>query len=288
MISWHRLLGVVLNLLALIATWSIHAKEPLLWAVIDFPPFQILSGPYQGSGSADGELKTLIANLPEFEHQIVPMSFARRKQEFMRGSNLCTPLIPLAPARALNLAVSIPALAHLDNRVIFLQENRAHFSEFAEPASIDAATLFSRQDLIGGISADRFYGVTMNPIIERFRNYPNLVIRPLTAKQWIEMLLHGHLDYVLMLSHEAAFQAHEMAPDKLLSSRALTGTTPYLFTHVACTGNAWGQEIINKINAILMNERKQPYYRSYSERWYSETDQAKVRTFYALMLEQNP
>lgn len=38
------------------------------------------------------------------------MSFARRREDFIAGVNLCTPGIFKVPAQALNLAISLPTL----------------------------------------------------------------------------------------------------------------------------------------------------------------------------------
>ncbi|MDR3409434.1 MAG: TIGR02285 family protein [Formivibrio sp.] len=260
----------------------VNAKEPLAWSVFDFPPFQILEGAYKGSGSFDGELQTLIAKMPEFEHKIVPMSFARRREEFIAGTNLCTPGIFRAPAMALNLAISMPALTHLDNRVIFLKEKAPLFGK-DNPIDLDA--LFSRGNLLGAVVSGRSYAPNIDAAIQRFSSNPKLMIRPLGTAQLFQMLLNGDIDYLLLFSHEAAFLADKFGVSERIVNRPIAGTPPYIFTHVACTGNAWGHAVIGKINAVLQTERSQPDYRKYSERWYPLEDQDKIRRNYPNMLK---
>jgi uncharacterized protein (TIGR02285 family) len=274
-----------LRLLAALALLpaSATAKEPLIWAVFDFPPFQILEGPHMGSGSFDGELQSLIAKMPEFEHKIVPMSFARRREEFIAGNNICTPGIFRAPAMALKLAISMPALTHLDNRVIFLKDKAALFGD-DNPIALDV--LFKRKNLLGVAVPGRSYAPNIDDAIQRYRGGPNLMIRALETSQLFQMLLNGDVDYLLLFSHEAAFLADRFGAGERIQNRPIAGTPPYIFTHVACTGNAWGRAVIDKIDAIMLTERVQPDYRRYSERWYPPDDQDKIRRYYPNMLKE--
>jgi uncharacterized protein (TIGR02285 family) len=259
------------------------AGDSLIWAVANFPPFQVIEGPYKGSGSFDGELQTLIASMPEFEHQIVPMSFARRREEFRSGTNLCTPGIFRAPAEALKLAISIPALTHLDNRVIFLKDKAA---KFGTEDTIDLDSLFGRQAVVGGMVQGRSYAPNIDEAIQRFFGNRHLIIRPMDTAQLFQLLLSGEIDYLLLFSHEAAFLADRFGAVGRIESRPIAGTPPYIYTHVACTGNAWGRAVIDKINAVLLAERGKPEYRSLSERWYPPIDQARVRRHYPNMLKE--
>jgi uncharacterized protein (TIGR02285 family) len=280
--SRFRILLILLTALVLLPAGG-NAREVLVWGVFDFPPFQILDGTHKGSGSFDGELQTLIDRMPEFDHKIVVMSFARRREEFIAGTKLCTPGIFRAPAMALKLAVSIPALTHLDNRVVFLGEKAPLFGD-ADPIDLDS--LFKRRMLVGAVVPGRSYAPNIDAAILRFQGNPNLVNRPLDTTQLFQMLLSGDVDYLLLFSHEAAFLADSFGIGDRLRNRSIAGTPPYLFTHVACTGNAWGRRVIDKVNAILPTERTRPAYRQYSERWYPPEDRDKIRKHYPNMLKE--
>lgn len=278
----YRLLCCLTAALLLSPCYAVE-KESLTWAVLNFPPFQILEGSRQGSGSFDGELQTLIARMPEYAHQVIPMSFARRREDFIAGVNLCTPGIFKPPAQTLNLAISMPALTHLDNRIIFLKDKANLFGE-DNPIALD--TLFNKRELVGAVVPGRSYAPNIDATIQRFRGKPNLMLRPLETRRLFEMLLKGDLDYLILFSHEAAFFADQSGGMGRIMNRPIAETPPYIFTHVACTGNAWGQAIITKINAILLSEREQAEYRTYSERWYPIEDQEKVRGYYPNMLKE--
>jgi uncharacterized protein (TIGR02285 family) len=258
-------------------------KELLTWSVIDFPPFQVLEGKQSGTGSFDGELQRIIDEMPEFEHEIVPMSFARRKEEFSKGTNMCTPGIFLAPAKALHLAISKPALTHLDNRIIFLKKKAALFGK---ENPVDLKKLFARKDIIGGMVAGRSYSPSIDKAIQHYKDSPNLVIRSLTGERLFQMLLGGEVDYLIMFSHEAEFHGNSLGVSNSFLNRPIAATPPYNYTYVACTGNAWGQAVINKVNLVLDRERGKKIYRSFSERWYPVEDRKKVRSYYPLMIKE--
>ncbi|NJD06588.1 MAG: TIGR02285 family protein [Methylococcaceae bacterium] len=274
--------------IGIVASWMpsfADAKETVTWAVLHFPPFQILEGPHQGSGSFDGELQVLMEKMPEFDHRIVSMSFARRKEEFMSGSNICTPGMFKAPAQAMKLAVSVPMLTHLDNRVVYRKD---HESLIGTANPVDLDDLFARRDLIGAVMPGRSYAPNIDQAIERHRGNPNLFSRALETSQLFHMLLDGDLHYLLLFSHEAAYLARDLGADDRIANRPIAGTPPYIFTHVACTGNAWGQALIERINAVMATERREAGYRALSERWYPAEDQQRVRRFYPEMLQILP
>jgi uncharacterized protein (TIGR02285 family) len=277
-------LRILVSLLAacLLLPVGTHAKDVLVWGVFDFPPFQILDGVQKGSGSFDGELQMLTDKMLEFEHKIVPMSFARRREEFVAGTNLCTPGIFREPAMALKLAISVPALTHLDNRVVFLADKAQLFGD-ADPLDLNA--LFKRRMLVGAVIPGRSYAPNIDDAIEHFRGNQNLMSRPLATTQLFQMLLSGDVDYLLLFSHEAAYLADAFGVGERIRNRQIAGTPPYIFTHVACTGNAWGHRVIDKVNAILLTERNRPDYRKFSERWYPPEDRDKIRQYYPSMIK---
>jgi uncharacterized protein (TIGR02285 family) len=260
------------------------AHDELTWGVLDFPPFQILDEAHKGSGSFDGELATLVARMDGVEHRIVTMSFARRKEEFLSGANLCTPGIFKSNAAAMGLAISIPALVHLDNRVIFLKDKAALFGK---DDNIDLETLFLRRDLVGAVIPGRSYAPNIDAVIAHPHEHPQLMKRPLSTAQLFQMLLGGDIDYLLLFPHEAAYLAERFGASGRIANLPIRGTPPYIFTHVACSGNDWGRAMIARIDRVIRAERAKPEYRSYSERWYPAVDQERIRGYYPKLLEQD-
>lgn len=258
------------------------AKDNITWAVTHFPPFQIRMGAHQGTGSFDGLLQTMTAQLTGFEHDIATMTVTRRDEELREGKNICTPSIFKNPARERIWEFSKPALLHLDNRLVFLSENAKQFGT----GEIDIETLFKRKELTGGILAGRSYALAVDPVIAKYKDSPNLVIRSMPIEQFFEMLVNKNVDYLILFSHETQFLADKFnQPDARFANRHITGIQPYIYTHVACTRNAWGKAVIRQVDAVLERELPTPEFRKFSERWYNPDDQARVRKFYPQMLK---
>lgn len=277
----NRLLAV-LGLLALLATSApAIGRETILWAVLDFPPFQIRDGEFRGSGSFDGLLETLIKQLPEFDHEVVAMTFARREEEIRQGQRLCTPGLFRTPAREQLLTFSVPALIHLDNRLVFLS-SRADRLDVGPHADLNL--LLKRYDLVAGVVSGRSFAPNIDPLIQQHAQAKNLVMRPIKSSQMFELLINGEIDYTILFPHETNYLARQYGRSGGLAVRPIAGTPPYIFTHVACTKGSWGEATIARIDHILKMQRRLREYRALSERWYDQSDRALIRKYYPHLL----
>lgn len=275
------LLAMVAVLLSMTPTHPAFAREVAQWAALDFPPFQIREGAYRGSGSFDGLLDTLICRLPEYDHEVLTMSFARREEEFRLNQHVCTPGLFRTAEREKQMVFSIPALIHLDNRVIFLA-SRAE--RFGKERTIDLDALLQRRDLVGGIISNRSYAPNIDRSLAQYANAPNIVFRQIKSTQVFELLSSGEIDYTILFPHEAAYLARQRQLNEPIVARPIAGTPPYSVTHVACTKGPWGEAMIARIDRVLLETRQTPDYRLYSERWYDEADKALIRKFYPHLL----
>lgn len=269
-------------LIASICPQAAMAKEKLLWAALDFPPFQVRDGDFRGSGSFDGLMELLIEQLPAYEHEVLTMNFARREDEFRQGEKMCTPGLFRTSEREKYLTFSAPALIHLDNRVVYMTSKAARFKG-AGP--IDLQELFKRTDLVGGIISNRSFAPNIDPLVQRYLNQPNVVTRAVKSSQMFEMLSQGEIDYTIMFPHEAAFLARQFGRPNDIVTRPITGTPAYSMTAVACTKGAWGNAIIARIDGILKQQRETSRYRALSERWYEGGDRALIKKYYPNLLQ---
>lgn len=256
--------------------------EKIVWASLDFPPFQIVDGPHRGSGSFDGLRDLLVREMGDAGHDVVTMSFARREDELRGGKLLCSPGMFRTPVRERYLVYSKPALIHLDNRLVFLAKNSARFPPGAE---VDLEQVFKDRRLIGGIIIGRSFAPNIDASIRHHGDSRNFQMRALKPSHMIELLLKGDIDYTIMFPHEAAFLERQAGHDGLLTTRSIAGTPPYILTHVACTKSEWGNRVVTRVNRILHDQRNRPEYRQFSERWYSAADQLLIRRYYPRLIE---
>ncbi|HTY04081.1 MAG TPA: TIGR02285 family protein [Rhodocyclaceae bacterium] len=254
------------------------SRDTIVWAVLDFPPFQILDGEYRGSGSFDGLNDLLIREMPGVDHEKIPMSFSRREDEMRRGQPLCTPGIFRTPTREGYMVFSAPALVHLDNRLVYLA-NRA--GRFPPGAVLDLEELLKkRTDLVGGVVSGRSFAPNIDVVLRRQASQPNLKMRATQSAQIVDQLLKGEIDYTILFPHEAAFIERQLGRPGILATRPILGTPPYIVTHVACTRGPWGDRMIAGVNNVLRRHAGTAEYRGLSERWLTGADQALIRTYY--------
>lgn len=263
------------------AARAIAQPEPplgkVIWASLDFPPFQIVDGPHRGSGSFDGLRDLLVREIRDAEHELITMSFARREDELRNGTLLCSPGMFRTPVRERYLVYSKPALIHLDNRLVFLARNAARFPPGAK---IDLERVFKDERLKGGIIVGRSFAPNIDALVRRHGGSANLQMRGLNPSHMIELLLKGEIDYTIMFPHEAAFLEQQAGSKDLLTDRPIAGVPPYIVTHVACTRSEWGERVVARVDRILREQRNHPEYRQLSERWYSPADQQLIRRYY--------
>lgn len=274
----------MLLVLALAQASTAHAGERIVWGVIDFPPFQIVGGPNRDTGSFDGLLEELTRRMPEYRHDILPMSFARREQEFIEGSQLCTPGVFRTPEREKQLTFSRPSLIHLDNRLVFLS-SKAKVLGGDEPVDLEA--LFKNQRLLAGVFSSRSFAPNIDDAIKRHSGQQNLIVRAIKTPQMFELLLRGEIDYTIMFPHEAAYIARLYGMENAITVRKIKGTPPYCFTYTACAKGAWGESIVAKVDMILEQIQSDSKYQAYSERWYVNRDKATIRAYFQKMLRSN-
>jgi uncharacterized protein (TIGR02285 family) len=289
--SWRGVVAVIAVVTGMLASFGAMARPDMAnsasrpigriaWAQLDFSPFQIVGGGYQGSGSFDGLHDLLVREIRDAEHESVQMTFARREEEFRDGEPLCSPGMFRTPVRERYLVFSNPALIHLDNRLVFLSKNAGRFPP---GSTVDLEALLENRKLIGGVISGRSFAPNIDAAIRR-NGGSNLATRPLKASQIVELLISGEIDYTIMFSHEAAYVERQLGREGLLANRQIAGTPPYILTHVACTRGEWGEQVIARVNRVLRGQRNRPEYRALSERWYSESDRALVRLYYPRLL----
>jgi len=276
-------LPVIMIVMAAAAIGGAHASERIEWALIDFPPFQILDGSAKETGSFDGLLQLLIRRMPQYGHDIVPMTFARREAESREGQAMCTPGMFRTPAREAYWEFSRPALLHLDNRIVFLADSAG---KFPGEGPVDLEALFLRDDVVGGIAAGRSYAPNIDALVQRYgTTRRNLVVRPVRADQFFQMLLGGEIDYVILFPHEANFMAERYGAGGRIAVRPIAGTPATITTSVACTRTPLGHEVIAAVDATVAAQLDDPDYRMLSERWYGEADKTLIRRHYGRQLE---
>ncbi|HNX60662.1 MAG TPA: transporter substrate-binding domain-containing protein, partial [Spirochaetota bacterium] len=131
----------------------------------------------------------------------------------------------------------------------------------------------------GGVMQKRSYG-EIDPLIKQYEN--KRILHTLSPNSdIIQMLLTGRLDYVIEIVSFANYRARQAGKENELRSYAIKEySQPVLIAHVFCTKNEWGKKMIERINRILLRERKNPEYLELMTRWYDDRSKKVIRQYY--------
>ncbi|CRI55629.1 TIGR02285 family protein [Pseudomonas sp. CCOS 191] len=248
----HLPLLFCLLLTALVAQ-SAEARERLLWLVRDLPPFTIFEGPAKGQGVIDQLLPMLIAQMPEYDHQIVRVNRARGIQMLQEPSFTCDPTLLWTPERARYVHFSQPSLGVLSSGLVVRTRDQALLEPFLDGQQVDLQRLLAQTRLKLGIVAERSYSVQVDDVLKQLpdsafsRHYGNDATASLLQMQQL-----GRLQLVLGYWPEVRYLIQQQN-GSLDDYRfyPIRGVDRYQFLHVGCSDTALGREAIAHIDQLL-------------------------------------
>lgn len=250
-----------------------QAGETITWAMFNIPPLAIGSGPTKGQGIQDRVIRHLAEHLPAYEHQEVVAPIARASAEMQLGHHWCA-LFLRKPEREAWAEFSLPALMALPNWVVIRRTQLSRFQTFGTPLSLE--TLLADPSLRISVERERAYGSQIDPLLKPLTR----LSLHLDTPQAVKMLLAERFDYFLESPAVAQYTARTLdLPDALIALPTNESGTPYL-VRVACAKNAWGQQVIDEVNAVLRAERPKATYRRLMERWLDPAGVAEIRRHY--------
>ncbi|QXH57735.1 TIGR02285 family protein [Pseudomonas maumuensis] len=240
-------------LLTALAAQSAEARERLLWLVRDLPPFTIFEGPAKGQGVIDQLLPMLIAQMPEYDHQIVRVNRARGLQMLQEASFTCDPTLLWTPERARYVHFSQPSLGVLSSGLVVRKHDQALLEPYLDGQQVDLQRLLAQTQLKLGIVAERSYSVQVDDVLKQLpdsafsRHYGNDATASLLQMQQL-----GRLQLVLGYWPEVRYLIQQQN-GSLDDYRfyPIRGVNRYQFLHVGCSDTALGREAIAHIDQLL-------------------------------------
>lgn len=257
---------VLMILLVPVPTW---AKDSITWMETVMPPYFIQDGPLKEQGYGDLITHIIQEKLTEYTHEKVVTNITRHFHKFKQGERVCSVGLFRTPEREEFMYFSMPSFLTLPAVIIIKKE--AH-SRFGNRSSIRLDDLLNDKTMSIGLSKDRSYGTSTDAILKRHKGEDNILA---TTGQELslnlfKMLMKGRLDGIIGLPDEALYQAEQLGIREqvmtLTIEENLNGYEGWL-SSVGCSKNAWGEAVIDKINAVLREQRLTEGYRAAYERW---------------------
>lgn len=272
--------GVVLAVL-LTGAVTAHAKETIIWANLHFPPWMILEGPSMGKGVWDELLAYLTANLPEYDHRMLVMKNMRFEEMAREGQNVCKVYYFKTSERERLLHFSSPAVVFLANHVVMRKEKAALLGN---PARISLDKLMNFARFKGAVIQGRSYGMALDDIIARHAGQAHISSMVADNKSLFEFVALGRTDYILEFPAVRAFFEQDLSLQPDLVNIAIEEGLPFNITYVACVRNAFGKQVIGRVNTLLLKQLAGKDHRNATLRWYTPGEQQELEQYYRRIL----
>lgn len=267
---------MLIRCLALLFCCSLQAKPQLIWLHTDWPPHQIVSGPFQGQGTFDLLQQQLKAAMPQFDHQQRLVSLARLEQMFQQqDETVCTIGTLYSAERAQTRLFSAPIAVGAALAVGYLPGKLTlHPSMQKEGANI--AELAQDKSLVGAYQANRLYPAQMQQLLQQGDS--NLSSQAFTSEVNAAALLGSNrVDYVIEYPERMQYYSHLLVQPVVLEYRAIAGANVASVTHVACTFGEVGEAAIAAVNQALPTLWQSPAYLEAMHRWHDDSSRQRLQ-----------
>ncbi|NBF04835.1 TIGR02285 family protein [Pseudomonas sp. Fl5BN2] len=262
-----------------------HAGEIITWLLRDFPPLSIFEGEQKGHGVIDLLMPQLIANLPEYQHELVRVNRARGMQMLREPSFTCDPSLIWSKERAQWVAFSITSFRVLSNGLAIRRADREQLTQFIHDGKVDLHGLLDSGKELLGVVAERSYGQQLDNLLQQVppsaihAHYGNDALGSLLQMQRL-----GRLQLLLGYRAEIRYQAVQQGIDPQdLEFYPIEGISKYQEVHVGCSDTPQGRLAITRINQTLLKlreERLVELYAAWLEPGMRDEYRADARSYF--------
>jgi len=266
------LFGFVFMTLFVFCT-PLFAEDEIIWRVSDWPPAYILDGPYKEQGMGDAVISFLKDRMPEYRHSTLKMNSKRLRTEVKAGKNICS--VSILPRDYWTLSeADMIVLPHR----IYVRRDKIGELDPKKPISLNE--ILNENRLKAGVSYGR-YPKKLNAIVANYLNKKNVINLPNYASL-IKMLFSGRVDYIIEYPSVMTFFEKESYKGGIVVGLNIkeTENIPYVLVRAGCSKTEWGRKVIDKVNRILLRDRKKEEYLEPLLRWYGEEDQKNLKELY--------
>ncbi|MEM9100722.1 MAG: TIGR02285 family protein [Pseudomonadota bacterium] len=247
---------------------KLHAElKEITWAKFHVPPLMILDGNHKGEGMTDYLLQSITGGLNGYEHSSVIMPMNRVIDVMASGKNLCHPAMLKNDERRTSALFSEPTVALPGAVLVF----PAVHTKLTSTRALSLYQFLEETGMSIGITGGRSYDQRVDQIISSYKNNPKKIILQKSSENsgLFRMLQRGRIDSVIAFPFEAIYAFGGLLKPQGYAMRPIAEVDEILTGHIACTNNAWGAEVIRKINVVLRRTIRDPAYRKSITRWLS-------------------
>ena len=263
---------MLLRCLLLLLAGSAGATPQITWLQTDWPPHQIVSGPFQGQGTFDLLRQQLIAAMPEFTHSTRLVSLARLEQIFQQKTpGFCAVGTLYSEERSQNRLYSTPMAVGPAISIGFVQQNLLEHAAIRD-GEVDINQLALDSKLRGAYQPSRYYA----PVIAQALQNPagNLSRHAFTSElNAAALLANGRVDYVLEYPERMGYYNQLLSQPVKLQHLMISDATDASVSYVTCTPGGDGAQMeVFATQDYLKGTFKELRHAFYSGEWQGDKD----------------
>lgn len=271
----------IINLCAVVLvaiSSSANAKETIIWALVDWPPYFITQGEFQGQGVGDRFTDYFISRLPGFEHDKKEMTLARVDKEAQLGRTTCMTNRFYTEERAKHSYYTKPYSMSLSLKIILMEDTHRRIRR---PSELSVEVVNEGFMLNGALEFGRSYGADLDPLLEQYLSSPLLSERRTTSAQLLDMLQLKRLDYFIEypLNFTYLTQTRSLDPGKFVNVE-ISESPAYVLSWVSCSKTELGRKVVEQLNSVIDAEKAKPEYLELVTHWLPEPDAQKLERYY--------
>ncbi|WP_240224758.1 hypothetical protein [Rheinheimera hassiensis] len=268
---------MLLRCLLLLLASSAYAKPQLTWLQTDWPPHQIVSGPFQGQGTFDLLQQQIMAALPQFTHDTRLVSLARLEQIFQQSeTGSCVLGALYSEERAQSRLFSVPMAVGPAVAVGYIT-GKLTTHPAMQPEGADIRMLALDKTIRGAFQPNRLYPDVIAALLLHPDN--NLSSHAFTSEINAAGLLAGNrVDYVVEYPERMQYYNQLLPEAAALEHRAIVGANVASVSYITCSTDEVGQAAITAVNKLLPKLWQQAAYVQAMQRWLDDSARRRLST----------
>lgn len=241
------------------------------WQTYDTAPNFILSGEYKGQGFVEQLLEMLIEQMPEYTHQMDMTSQNRALENLHAVKPVCHPSLVATTKRKKYIHFSTPVFVSPTNRLILRRGA-------LQDKLVNLAQVLSDENIRFALLKNRSFGRTVDNIIEEHKDgHRILQVANETNDHLFKLIGARRIDATLGYQSELNFfqigkQKTNLEP---LISLPIRGNLQYVMGRVGCSKTTWGQQVVERINEVMLKLKRNKQYQLKMTRWWQDERQSQ-------------
>jgi len=249
---------------------SLLSKDTITWYYPNFPPTNIVEGPYKGQGLLGSIYKQVFNHLDNYTHEKSIANFKRLIKNIKLETQSCGVALLWNKDREKVVEYSIAYFLVHPVRIII---NKKDFMKFLPYIQNDGTYSFNAilkdEKLYLGYSNGRSYSKILDDSIKELTTDKNSILstQSFILGGLLKMLTRDRIDYTLGYAHEMNFVSKSLNLDNKFMSLTIYESNDLIPVYVGCPKNKWGKKIIKKLNPFLLKYRDSNLFYSSYLRW---------------------